>query len=200
MQVIGELFSMAFTLWLLMDSLGNVPMFLSLLRHIPAERVRPVIIRELLIALGFILFFAVLGDVLFDILGIREDAVQISGGIILFLIAIRMIFPTRERASIETDGEPFVVPLAVPLVAGPSVLTAVMVYAQQTSWPVLIGAILIAWLATVLILVSGVTLKRILGERGLIACERLMGLVLTLMAIQMFLEGLRLFIGSCRPA
>ncbi len=198
--MIGELFSMAFTLWLLMDSLGNVPMFLSLLRHIPAERVRPVIIRELLIALGFILFFAVLGDVLFDILGIREDAVQISGGIILFLIAIRMIFPTRERASIETDGEPFVVPLAVPLVAGPSVLTAVMVYAQQTSWPVLIGAILIAWLATVLILVSGVTLKRILGERGLIACERLMGLVLTLMAIQMFLEGLRLFIGSCRPA
>jgi multiple antibiotic resistance protein len=198
--VIGELFSMAFTLWLLMDSLGNVPMFLSLLRHIPAERVRPVIIRELLIALGFILFFAVLGDVLFDILGIREDAVQISGGIILFLIAIRMIFPTRERASIETDGEPFVVPLAVPLVAGPSVLTAVMVYAQQTSWPVLIGAILMAWLATVLILVSGVTLKRILGERGLIACERLMGLVLTLMAIQMFLEGLRLFIGSCRPA
>ncbi len=183
-----------------MDSLGNVPMFLSLLRHIPAERVRPVIIRELLIALGFILFFAVLGDVLFDILGIREDAVQISGGIILFLIAIRMIFPTRERASIETDGEPFVVPLAVPLVAGPSVLTAVMVYAQQTSWPVLIGAILMAWLATVLILVSGVTLKRILGERGLIACERLMGLVLTLMAIQMFLEGLRLFIGSCRPA
>ena len=195
--MLAQLFSMAFTLWLLMDSLGNVPLFLSLLRNIPPERIRPVIIRELLIALGFILFFAALGDLLFEILGIREDAVQISGGIILFLIAIRMIFPSRERALPESQVEPFIVPLAVPLVAGPSALTAVMVYAQQTSWPILWGAILIAWLVTVAVLVSAVTLKRILGDRGLIACERLMGLVLTLMAVQMFLQGLRLFVGSC---
>lgn len=192
-----QLFSMTFTLWLLMDSLGNVPLFLSLLKNIPPERVRPVILRELFIALGFILFFAALGDVLFDILGIHQDAVQISGGIILFLIAIRMIFPSQEKTTVDSKMEPFIVPLAIPLVAGPSVLTAVMVYGQQTAWPITWGAILLAWLATVLVLLSGVTLKKILGDRGLMACERLMGLVLTLMAVQMFLQGLRLFFGSC---
>lgn len=194
-----NLFSMAFTLWLLMDSLGNVPLFLGLLRSVPPARVRWVIIRELLIALGFILFFAALGDALFEIMGIKEDAVQISGGIILFLIAIRMIFPSETPSeSAQTPAmEPFIVPLAVPLLAGPSVLTAVMVYANETSWWELWLAIFLAWLATTLVLVFSTSLKRVLGDRGLVACERLMGLVLTLMAVQMFLQGIRLFWQGC---
>jgi multiple antibiotic resistance protein len=194
-----QLFSMAFTLWLLMDSLGNVPLFLSLLRGVPPARVRPVIIRELLIALGFILLFSALGDALFNILGIREDAVQISGGIILFLIAIRMIFPAEPtgQSPPPPKAEPFIVPLAVPLLAGPSVLTAVMVYANETAWWELWLAIFLAWFATTLVLVFSVSLKRVLGDRGLIACERLMGLVLTLMAVQMFLQGVRLFWQGC---
>jgi multiple antibiotic resistance protein len=192
-----QIFSMAFTLWLLMDALGNIPLFLALLRSVPAKTTRKVVIRELLIALACILLFAAIGDVLFDILGVRQDAVQISGGIILFLIALRMIFPSEEVPHEDTRQEPFIVPLAIPLVAGPSVLSAVIVYAQQTVWWELSAAILLAWLATTITLLSGIRLKSFLGERGLVACERLMGLVLTLMAVQMFLQGLRLFVASC---
>jgi multiple antibiotic resistance protein len=196
-----QIISMAFTLWLMMDSPGNVPLYLSLLKNVPTKRVRWIIIRELLIALFCILLFASIGDALFEIIGIQQDALQISGGIILFLIAIKMIFPP-ERSSQPLPGEtvlePFIVPLAIPLVAGPSILTAVMVYANKAEWWVVWSAILLAWLGTVLVLASSLALKRLLGDRGLMACERLMGLVLTLMAVQMFLKGIEVFVLNCR--
>ena len=193
---------MAFTLFLLMDSPGNVPIFLSLLRELPKERMRWVIVRELLIALAVILCFAFIGEWLFDVLHIGQDAVLMSGGLILFLIAIRMIFPPAEREVEVAVGarEPLIVPLAIPCVAGPSVLTAVMLYAHETSALELISSIVLAWLFTFFVLISSTKLRDLLGDRGLVAAERLMGLILTMMAVNMFLAGVRQFIQLCPMA
>ena len=185
--------SIAASLFLLMDSIGNVPIFISILKEISPSRQKTIILRELLIALFIIIAFYFLGNYLLGFLGISQQAVLISGGIILFIIGIKLVFPPHEKTGDEhkTSKEPFLVPLAVPLVSGPAVLATVMLYSHQglPFWNV-IGGILIAWAATTIILLSSLPLKRVLGERGLIACERFTGLVLIMLAVQMFLNGL----------
>ena len=188
----SSLFSIAFSLFLLMDPIGNVPLYVSILKDLDPKRQRFIICRELLIALLVIIAFSFLGNYILRLLGVSEQTVMISGGLILFLIAIRMIFPRgREGYTESPEGEePFIVPLAIPLIAGPSVLAAVMIYANQESHLTMIGSIIIAWVVTFFILILSPLLKKILGIRGITACERLMGLILTLIAVQMFLEGL----------
>lgn len=189
--------SIAFTFFLIMNSLGLVPLILSLLKdETPKER-RRVIIREMLIALVIILAFNFLGEVFFTWLNISESNIQMAGGLILFLIAIRMIFPGPKKMEHpeEPIEKPFVVPIATPLVAGPSLLASVMFYArQEQSILVMIYAILIAWSATLIIFLSSPLLKRVLTDKGLTALQRLMGLILTLIAVQMFLQGIARFI------
>lgn len=192
-----SLFSIAFSLFLLMDPLGNIPLFVSFLKGLDPKRQRFVILRELLIALGVIIVFSFLGNALMDFLHVQHDTLQIAGGIILFLICLKMIFPTPRdpNESIPHDTEPFIVPLAVPLVAGPSVLASVMIYSRQEAdqW-MMLGAIAVAWTASLVILLASSFLKKVLGWRGILALERLMGLVLTLIAVQMFLSGVSAFI------
>ncbi len=175
-----------------MDAIGNVPLYISFLKHLPPERQRIVIVRELLIALGVIILFALLGEALMDFLHIDSHTIQVAGGIILFILSLKMIFPPNKNPNerMPHNTEPLVVPLAVPLVAGPAVLAAVMIYSkQETHIFVLLGAILIAWATSLVILLSSSLLKHILGWRGITAMERLMGLILTLIAVQMFLTG-----------
>lgn len=191
-----NMLSVAFALFLLMDPIGNIPLYITFLKGLEPKRQRIVILRELFIALVIIIVFNFIGDVLMQFLHIENDTIQIAGGIILFLICLRMIFPSEHNASekLPRDTEPFIVPLAVPLIAGPSVLAAVMIYAKQESNPwILLGAILLAWLASLIILLSSSLLKRILGWRGILALERLMGLVLILISVQMFMSGLSAF-------
>lgn len=191
-----SLFSIAFSLFLLMDPIGNIPLYLNFLSKVDARRQRVVICRELLIALGIIILFSFLGDALMQFLHIEKDTIQIAGGIILFVICFKMIFPSPhdEVEGLPHDLEPFIVPLAVPLVAGPSVLAAVMIYSKQENngW-LMSGAILLAWAASLVILLASSFLKRVLGWRGIVALERLMGLVLVLIAVQMFMSGLSCF-------
>ncbi len=191
------IFSIAFALFLLMDPLGNVSLFVSLLKNFPAKKQKKIILRELLFALAIIIFFYFVGDYLLDLIQVQQYTILISGGVILFLIALRMIFPEVFAVKNEENPleEPFVVPLAIPLVAGPAVLAAVMLYSQQNKpiWTVL-TAILIAWVATTAILLASNFLKNIFKEKGLIALERLTGLLLTLIAIQMFLQGISLYL------
>lgn len=192
------LWSIAFALFLLMDPIGNIPFYISFLKGVDPRRQRVVILRELLIALGIIIVFNFIGNGLMDFLHVQEDTVQIAGGVILFLLCLKMIFPEGHdpNESLPHAAEPFIVPLAVPLIAGPSVLAAVMIYTrQEQSNLVMVGAILIAWLASLLILLSASFLKTVLGWRGILALERLMGLVLTLIAIQMLLNGVSAFMG-----
>lgn len=187
--------SMAFSLFLLMDSIGNIPLFISILKGIPHQRQRQIILREMVIALAIMILFNYLGDFLLNALQVTQYSVLISGGIILFLIALKMIFPTKDAEQpSQVDKEPFIVPLAVPLVAGPAVLAAIILYSKQETAVSSVIAIIAAWIVTTLILLSSTFLNKIMGPRGILACERLMGLVLTMIAIQMFLEGLAQFL------
>lgn len=190
-----SLFSIAFSLFLLMDSIGNIPFYISFLKTVPPKRRSKIIVREMVIALFIILFFNFVGDALMHFLEIKHDTLQIAGGIILFLMCLKMIFPPPHQDTNGLPGsEPFIVPLAIPLVAGPAVLAAVMIYTRQEVNSVLmVGAILIAWAASLAILLSSSILLRFLGNKGVIALERLMGLILILIATQMFLTGLASF-------
>lgn len=187
------LYSAIITLVLVMDPLGNIPMFLSVLNHVEAARRPKIILRETFIALLILTAFLFFGKYILKGMQISESALSVAGGIILFLIAIRMIFPHEERNTRMRElGEPFIVPLAIPLVAGPSTMAMVMLLANQQ--PEKIGlwfiALLSAWIVCTIFLLFAHRLSRILGERGLIAIERLMGMILTTMAVQMFLTGL----------
>ncbi len=196
------LLSIALSLFLLMDPIGNIPFYISFLKGVDPKRQRVIICRELLIALLIIIMFNYIGDALMQFLKIQQDTIQIAGGIILFLLCLKMIFPPAHDATENlphTASEPFIVPLAVPLVAGPGVLAAVMIYArQETNGWIMIGAIMIAWSASLIILIASSWLKNILGWRGILAMERLMGLVLTLIAIEMFLSGVASFTSTLR--
>jgi multiple antibiotic resistance protein len=175
------------------DPLGNVPNFIAILRSVPAERRRRIVIRELLFALGIMLFFLFIGRQLMDLLGIRQEAISIAGALVLFLIALEMILPGRGRkgAAQTEEAEPFLVPLATPLVAGPSVLaTIILITSKPDGLRIGLWAVLIVWVATFCTLVSAPAIMRALKERGARAVERLMGMLLVMLAVQMFLNGL----------
>ena len=183
---------------LVMDPFGNVPMFLAALAPVAPARRRLVIVRELLIALGVLVLFLFAGPTVLHGLGISESALSIAGGIILFLIALRMIFPAPGgTAGEEVEGEPFVVPLAIPFVAGPSAMAAVMLVmsADPHRWPTWLAALLLAWTVSALILLLANRLSRFFGRRGLIAIERLMGMILTAVAVEMFMRGIAAYGG-----
>jgi multiple antibiotic resistance protein len=198
---IKNLFSVSLSLFIVMNAFGNVSLFLSLLKGIPKKRQKQIVLRELIIALVIIILFNYIGIFLLDFLNITEDIIRIAGGVVLFLLSLRMLFPqVKEKKEVETElkkiTEPFIVPLAIPLVAGPAVLAAVILYSQQISDPILISAIVIAWITTLIILLISAHLSDWFGERGLIAIERLMGFIMVLIAIQMFLTGLKSFMRS----
>lgn len=185
--------SAAILLFLILDPLGNVPVFLSLLRDLPAKRQRIVLARELLIALAVLMLFLFAGKSILTAMHLREESVSIAGGIILFIIGLKMIFPGKHGiASGVPGGEPFIVPMAVPLIAGPSGMAAVILMASNE--PQRLGdwslALFLAWAATAIILFSATALHRILGEQVLIAVERLMGMLLVALSVQMFIDGL----------
>lgn len=185
--------SLAFSLFLLMDPVGNIPIYLTVLSEIEHRKRQIIIFRESLISLFTIYLFAYFGDPFFCFLGISYQSIYIAGGIVLFVMALKMIFPEKGTLfdALATDGgEPLVFPLAIPLMAGPSVLAAVMIYSRQhrSTWALFI-AIFVAWVISTMILLSSTFLHKWLGMRGIKALERLMGLVLMLIAINMFLEG-----------
>jgi MarC family membrane protein len=195
--------SLAFPLFLLMDPIGNVPIFISLLKDVPPKRQLFITFRELIIALITMILFYFVGDFILELLKVQHSTILIAGGLILFLIALKMIFPGRSSTSDvhRADKEPFIVPLAIPLVAGPAVLATIMLYSGRgVSDLITVSAIILAWGGTTLILLSASFLKKILGSNGIIACERLMGLLLTLISVQMMLEGINQFLGRSSTA
>ena len=188
----NEIISAAVLLILIMDPLGNLPIFMSVLKHTEPKRRRAIMVRELLIALLVMLVFLFAGEKILAFLSLRAETVSISGGIILFLIAIKMIFPSASGNSsgLPAGEEPFIVPLAIPLVAGPTILATLMLLSHQYH---LVIALLLAWGGTFVILLQSSLFLRLLGEKGVNALERLMGLILVMMATQMFLDGIRMW-------
>lgn len=184
-------------LLLVVDPVGNIPLFVLLLRNVePARRVR-VIVREWAIAFGVLIAFALFGNSILELLGLSGASLNIAGGVILFLIALRMIFRRPEGVFGDTaDGEPFIVPLAIPSIAGPTAIATVVLLVSRAPERMLewIGAIAIAMLATLVFLLTAERTSKLVGERGLLAFERLMGLILTAIAIEMLLRGIETFV------
>jgi len=192
-----DILSAVITLWLIMDPLGNVPVFLAVLKRVPPERRRKVLVREVLIAYAVLIFFMLVGEHALKLLQIKQETISIAGGIVLFLIALRMIFPEPGGFDEGGDDEPLVVPLAIPLIAGPSTLAALLLLRATTESTFQLWlATTIAWSATAAILIAAPIFYRALGERGLVAMERLMGMVLVMISVQMFLNGVAGFIHS----
>lgn len=182
-------------LFLIMDPVGRLKAFLQHLGGIPQQRQRSIIIREFVIALAVILFFNFVGEYIFNFLDISDVTVYLASGIILFLVSIKILFPRSDDSEMQKPaGEPLLVPLAIPMIASPALLATVMLFAQtETSVVSMITAILIAWALSVAILLSSKQLIWLLGSSGVTACEKLMGMVLVLLSVQRFMEGVLLF-------
>ncbi|MEL7292016.1 MAG: YhgN family NAAT transporter [Pseudomonadota bacterium] len=189
-----DILSAATMLFLIMDPLGNLPIVLSILKHLDPKRRRKVLIRELFFALGILMLFLFAGKSILNFLHVQPETLSISGGIILFIIAIKMIFPSGGSITgLAAGEEPFIVPMAIPMIAGPSVIAALLLLSSQHPDKLLelSGAVLLAWGVTFVILMFYNFFHRILGERGLKAVERLMGLLLIMISTQMFLDGVK---------
>lgn len=189
--------SAAVMLFLIMDPLGNMPVVMSVLKSFPERRRIIILLRELIFSLLILFAFLFTGDEILSFLNIEQDTVSIAGGIILFIIAIRMIFPSPGGVMHFPEGqEPFIVPLAIPMIAGPSSMAALILLSNQAptrivDWSL---ALLGAWALTAIILLCSNKLFKVLGERGLAAVERLMGMVLIMLSIQLFLNGVKSYL------
>ena len=190
------LLSAAATLLLIMDPFGNIVMVNAILAKVPVERRRKVLIREALIAFGLLVMFLVLGAQLLTFLGLEQSSLSLAGGILLFLIAIGMVFPNKAvQLGVPGDDEPFIVPLATPMIAGPSGIAFLLLLASKEperlgEWKI---ALVLASVISTAILILGERLARLLGTRGMRAAERLMGMLLILIAVQMIMDGIELY-------
>jgi MarC family membrane protein len=183
---------------LVTDPLGNIPLFLAALHRIPHDRHRAVILRECLIAFMALLLFMVSGRRIMAVLHLSDDALRVAGGVVLFLIAIKMIFPDGgpKFGDEEGEGEPFIVPLAIPLIAGPSAMATAMLIAggnPERMWEWVL-ALFLCILVTLVVFLMATRIRKVLGAQAIIALERLMGLVLTAISIEMLLSGVAAYI------
>jgi len=193
----ADIVSVAAALFFVMDPLGNIPLFNAVLSRFEPRRRARIMARELVFALVILLAFLFAGNSVMGFLGLSQPTLSLSGGILLFVIALRMIFP-RPGAELEPVEDPFVVPLAIPMIAGPSTLAVLLLLAssgpdRMLEWSAALG---LAWLATAVILVCSPWLMKALGDRGVRALERLMGMLLVMIAVEMFLDGVRAFYGT----
>lgn len=195
-----DIISTALLLFFVIDSLGNIPIFIAILRHLePMHRLR-IIVREMVIALLVMLSFLYFGKYLLTSLHLALETLSIAGGLLLFLIALRMIFPQPKGIiGLPKGEEPFLFPLAVPLMAGPSTLATILMLAarHQKDLNTLVLVILLAWTGSLLVLVLTAVHTHWLSKKGLNVLERLMGVVLLIISIQMMLEGFRTYFSSC---
>lgn len=192
--------SSVFTLTLVMDPLGNMPPFMTALKGVPEERRRAVVTRELFIALGIMVFFLFFGKSLMAFLALDIVSLSVGGGIVLFLIALQMIFPSQHSTFGDSPGgEPFIVPLAIPLIAGPSTLTTILIFSMDPAggWAGTLGVVIAAWLINMAVLAGfSDRISRFMGARGLLAMEKLMGMILVTIAVQMIMTGLKKFLAG----
>jgi MarC family membrane protein len=185
-------------LLLITDPLGNIPLFANALRHVPPERRPRVILREVMIAFVLLLAFMFVGDGFLRVMNLSELSLQIAGAVILFLIALRMIFPSPTADAIEATREPLIVPLAIPALAGPSALATVLLLVSQAperrmEW---VAALSVTMAVCAIVLLLAERIQRLVGDSVVMAFERLMGLILVAISVEMLLRGIKLFAGQ----
>lgn len=190
----ASILSTATLLFFLMSPIGIIPVLLAVLKGIPPKRQRLIIMRELCFALILLLLFLFGGKSLLSFLHLQQEAVSVAGGIILMIIGLRLIFPNREGVmGHQPEGEPFLVPIAIPMIAGPSVIAMLIIMTQNSNgnmfnWFI---ALMLAWGAAAIVLLTAPFLMNILKKRGLAAMERLMGMLLVMMSVQMLINGVK---------
>lgn len=180
-------------LLLITDPLGNIPIFVNALKAVPDQRRARVILREVLIAFGVLLTFMFAGQAFLRAMNLSEVSLQIGGALVLFLIALRMVFPPAPQDSPVPESEPLIVPLAIPALAGPSALATVLLLVSQAperrlEW---VAALSVTMAVCAVVLVSADRLQRVVGERVINAFERLMGLILVSISVEMLIRGLK---------
>jgi multiple antibiotic resistance protein len=193
-----DIAAVAATLFFVMDPIGNMPAFNAILSRFDIRRRARITARELVIALVILLVLLFAGTRVLNFLGLTQSSLSIAGGVLLFIIALRMIFPLADRHSHVAEEEPLIVPLAMPMVAGPSTIAVLLLLSStepERIWEWCL-ALVIAWLASTVLLVSSPFLIRWLGDRGLRALERLMGMLLVLLATQLMLNGITDFVAT----
>ncbi len=193
-----DIAAVAVTLFFVMDPLGNIPAFNAILARFGTKQRSLIVAREWLFALIILLAFLFAGTTILDFLGLSQPSLSIAGGVLLFIIALRMIFPRPATEEADSNEDPFIVPLAMPMVAGPSAIAILLLLSSSQperiwEWCV---ALVLAWASTTVLLTTSPFLLRILGARGLRALERLMGMLLVLLATQMLLNGVAAFVGT----
>lgn len=182
--------NIASSLFLIMNAVGQIPLFLAILSPYSPSKQKFLIFREMLIALGVLIVFTFFGESVLFYLGITHSVIGMAGGILLFLVSLDMVFPKEKDIEALTKFEPMVVPLAIPVITGPGAITMSMTFAGQTNSPLFVAcAILVAWIPSVLILVFSPYIQKYLGDKGMQAVERLGGMLVILIAIQMFSSG-----------
>ena len=196
----NDSFVSAFLLLLLVcDPVGNIPIFVAGLTEVAPERRGRIILRECLIAFLVLSAAVFLGRPFLSALGLSDVSLQIGGAVVLMLVALRMVFPTGQGIYGEQPhGEPFIVPLAVPAIAGPSALATVLLFVSRepARWPEWIAAIAGVMVISAIVLSFSGRLFALLGERVTLAFVRLMGLVLAAIAVELMLRGIRTFMGT----
>ena len=180
-------------LLLITDPLGNIPIFVNSLRAVPPERRARVIVREVLIAFGLLLAFMFVGQSFLKAMSLSDVSLQIGGAVVLFLIALRMIFPPPPQDSPVPLAEPLIVPLAIPALAGPSAMATVLLLVSQAperrlEW---VAALTVTMLVCAVVLLLAERLQRVVGLRVVSAFERLMGLILVSISVEMLIRGLK---------
>ena len=184
-----DILHIAVTLFLIMDSFGNFPVILSLLKDYNDKEKFKIIIRELLFSFIVIFIFIFFGKNIMNFLGLREESISIAGGIILFLIALKMIFPSSEPI-FGKENELYLVPIAIPMIAGPSLLATLILFSSQYGISEVLGASLISWTLSALIIIISLKFSKIIPNRVFSAVEKLMGMLLISLSVQMLLDGI----------
>ncbi|MEI6806482.1 MAG: MarC family protein [Myxococcaceae bacterium] len=195
METVSLILSLALPLFVILDSFGLVGILAPMIKHFDHKKQTQILRRETFFALIIMLFFFACGSVFLNALGVSQATIQLTGGIIFLFFALGLLFPTDSPISTSSSQEPFLVPIATPLIAGPSCLATIVLYSHNTKLPayVILSAIFTAWLASAIILILTPKLSKILGETGIKVLEQIMGLVCLMIAVEMVLNGIESF-------
>lgn len=194
-MLFNSIFSTASALFLVTNPIGNSPAILALVKDFDPAQQRRILMRETIFSFCIAIFFQFFGEVFLTLLGVKDYAVGITGGLLLFFVALQMIFSVKTEQKKSVKKDPFLVPISTPLLSGPGLLTTIMLLAKETSDQLFItAAIALAWVGVAFVLLVAPYLQKALGERGMVAFERLMGMILTMISLDIFVKGLKIFI------
>ena len=196
--MIDLILTLALTYFLVANPIGNSPTILSLLKNYSFEKQKKIIFREAIFSLIVALFFQFFGEMFLKFLHIKQYTLTFTGGLVLFMTSLQMIFHKPESLILEQAKiEPFIVPIATPLISGPGLMTMIMVTARsQNNDFIITAAIMIAFSGVTAVLVSAPYVQKLIGKRGMAALEQVMGMILGLISMQMLINATHLFIKS----